>query len=56
MLPRGALADLEALESGYLPGEIEMGDHQASPMPLAGCQGVLGLVVLVVFLAWRSFA
>jgi hypothetical protein len=46
------LAELEALEAGYLPIEIEMGEHVASRIPLAGCLVGLGLAASLVYLAW----
>jgi hypothetical protein len=49
-----ALVDLEALEAGYDPFEIEMGDHVASRIPLAGCLLGLGLAACLAWLAWNA--
>jgi len=48
-----ALADLEALEAGYDPSEIALGDHQAAHIPLLGC---LAVVVVLVVLLYAMFA
>ena len=48
-----ALADLEALEAGYDPSEIAMGDHQATHIPLSGC---LAVAVVLAALLYAMFA
>jgi hypothetical protein len=50
-----ALADLEALEAGYLPSEVSRGEHQAWHIPSWGCVlvgsvGLAAIYSLVVFL------
>ena len=46
------LTDLEALEAGYLPEEVERGEHQASHIPPVGC---LSVVVAIVAIFWLLF-
>lgn len=46
-----ALADLEALEVGYEPSEIALGDHQATHIPLLGCLAVAAVVAALLYLA-----
>ncbi len=48
-----ALADLEALEAGYDPSKIALGDHQAAHIPLLGCFAV---VVVLAVLLYAMFA
>jgi hypothetical protein len=52
---REALADLEALEAGYLASEVSRGEHQAWHIPLWGCVlfgsvGFAAIYFLVAFL------
>ncbi|WP_093667187.1 hypothetical protein [Sphingomonas gellani] len=44
-----ALSDLEALDAGYDPREIELGDHQATHIRLVGCLVVAALVAAVLY-------
>lgn len=44
-----ALADLEGLEAGYDPGEIALGDHQATHIPLLGCLAVVALLAGLLY-------
>jgi hypothetical protein len=49
-----ALADLEALEAGYLPSEVSRGEHRAWHIPLWGCVlvGSVGLAATYVLVAF----
>ncbi len=44
-----ALAALEALEAGYDPSEIALGDHRATHIPLLGCLAVVALVTALLY-------
>ncbi len=44
-----ALADLEALEAGYLPSEVSRGEHQAWHIPLWGCVLAASAVVAAIY-------
>lgn len=50
----GALNDLEALEAGYEPSEVELGEHQATHIPLYGCLITLGGVALLIYLMFAN--
>ena len=51
---RNALSDLEALEAGYDPQEVDWGDHQANRIPLLGCLSTLAILALLFYLAFRN--
>ena len=48
-----ALADLQALEGGFAPQEVEWGDHQAPHLPAWGCLLILAAIGLAIFLLLR---
>ena len=49
-----ALADLDALEAGYLPSEVSRGEHKAWHFPLWGCVlvGSVGFAAICLLLAF----
>ena len=44
-----ALADLEALEAGYDPSEIALGDHQAAHIPLLAGMAVIFVLAVLLY-------
>ena len=46
-----ALSDLEALEAGYVPSEIALGDH----IPLLGCLAIVVLAALIYAMFAHGF-
>jgi len=49
-----ALADLEALEAGYSPDEVEWGEHQASKLPRGCCLVLIALLAGALMWLWRQ--
>jgi hypothetical protein len=48
-----ALADLEALDAGYLPSEVDRGEHTATHVPLWAAVLVLVVIGGLTWLAFR---
>ncbi|WP_447954204.1 hypothetical protein [Sphingopyxis chilensis] len=50
-----ALADLEGLEAGYDPNEINRGEHQATHVPLGSFVAALALIAILYAMFTQGF-